>query len=70
MPDTPRPAHEDALGKPGRAAGFAGTQERGRSPNNLPIELSSFLRREREVAEALLSGLSHAIEREQESGSY
>ena len=68
MPDTPRPAHEDALGKPGRAAGFAGTQERGRSPNNLPIELSSFLRREREVAEA--SGLSHAIEREQGSGSY
>jgi predicted ATPase/DNA-binding CsgD family transcriptional regulator len=58
MPDTPRPAPKNSAGDPGSVARSPGASEGGRTPpSNLPIELSSFVGRGREVAEigALLS---------------
>jgi predicted ATPase len=51
MPDTPQPAPKDTAGDTGSVVEFPGTPERGRLPNNLPLELSSFVGREREMAE-------------------
>src|SRR5215216_1744155 len=45
MPDTPRPAPKDTAGAPGSAVGLP------RTPDGAPLELSSFVGREREVAE-------------------
>ena len=51
MPDTPQPAPEDTAGYPGSLVEFPGGSEAGRPPNNLPLQLSSFVGRGREVAE-------------------
>jgi predicted ATPase/DNA-binding CsgD family transcriptional regulator len=52
MPETPqRPAPKNTAGDPGSVVEFPGTPERGRPPNNLPLRLSSFIGRGREVAE-------------------
>jgi tetratricopeptide (TPR) repeat protein len=59
VPDTPQPAPRDTAKDPGSVVEFPGTPEGGRQPNNLPLELSSFVGREREIAEVeglLLSG--------------
>src|SRR5829696_1499897 len=57
MPDTPRPAPKDTAGAPGSAVGLA------RTPDGAPLELSSFVGREREVAEVggLLAGGARLI---------
>ena len=51
MPGTPQPAPKDAAGDLGRAGESPGASEGGRPPNNLPLELSSFVGREQEIAE-------------------
>jgi predicted ATPase len=51
VPDTPQPAPEDTPGGPGSVVEFPGGSEAGRQSNNLPLELSSFVGRGREVAE-------------------
>jgi len=51
MPETPQPAPKDTAGDPGSVVEFPGRPERGRPPNNLPLRLSSFIGRGREVAE-------------------
>jgi non-specific serine/threonine protein kinase len=52
MPETPqRPAPKNTAGDPGSVVEFPGTPERGRPPNNLPLRLSSFIGRGREVTE-------------------
>jgi predicted ATPase/DNA-binding CsgD family transcriptional regulator len=54
MPDTPQPALKNTAGDPGSVVEFPGTPEGWRqpnTPNNLPLQLSSFIGRGREVAE-------------------
>ena len=51
MPETPQPAPKNTAGDPGSVVEFPGRPERGRPPNNLPLRLSSFIGRGREVAE-------------------
>ena len=51
MPDTPNPARKDTAGVPGSVVEFPGTAEVVRPPYNLPLQLSSFIGREREIAE-------------------
>jgi hypothetical protein len=51
MPDTPQPVQKNSVGEPGSVIEFPGKSEGGRPPHNLPLELSSFIGREREVAE-------------------
>ena len=57
MPDTPQPAPKNTAADPGSVVESPGTPEGGPPPNNLPLELSSFVGRQREIAEveALLS---------------
>ena len=57
MPDTSRPAPKDAAGNPARVVEFQRISGQGGPPNNLPLQLSSFVGRGREAAEveALLS---------------
>src|SRR5215218_1785463 len=57
MPDTPRPAPKDTAGAPGSEVGLP------RTPDGAPLELSSFVGREREVAEVggLLAGGARLI---------
>jgi hypothetical protein len=54
MPDTPQPAPRNTTGDPGSVVEFPGTPGRGRSPNNLPLQLTGLLGREREI-EGLLA---------------
>jgi predicted ATPase/DNA-binding CsgD family transcriptional regulator len=56
-PHTPRPAPKDSTGDPGSVVGPPATPQHGLPPNNLPLQLSSFVGREREIAEveALIS---------------
>src|SRR5829696_3727842 len=59
VPDSPQPAPKNTIGDPGSEVEIPGTPEGGRQPNNLPLELSSFVGRRREIAEVeglLLSG--------------
>jgi predicted ATPase len=59
VPDSSQPAPKNTVGDPGSEVEFLGTPEGGRQPNNLPLELSSFVGRGREIAEVeglLLSG--------------
>jgi predicted ATPase/DNA-binding CsgD family transcriptional regulator len=51
MPETPQPAPKNTAGDSGSVVEFPGTPERGRPPNNLPLQLSSFIGRGHEVAE-------------------
>jgi predicted ATPase/DNA-binding CsgD family transcriptional regulator len=51
MSYTPQPAPKDTAGDPGSVVVFPGTHEYGRPPNNLPAQLTSFVGRERQVAE-------------------
>jgi len=51
MPDTPKPTRKDTAGVPGSVVEFPGTPEVVRPPHNLPLQLSSFIGREREIAE-------------------
>jgi hypothetical protein len=52
MPDTPQPTPKDTTGDLGSLVEFPGTSRGGRTPpNNLPLQLSSFIGRGREVAE-------------------
>ena len=55
MPDTPRPASDKTPGDPGPADGFPATSQGWRRPGDAPLELTSFVGREREIAE--LEGL-------------
>jgi hypothetical protein len=57
VPDETQAAPRDTAGDPGSVVGFPGTPEGGRPPNNLPLQLSSFIGRVQEVSEveALLS---------------
>jgi predicted ATPase/DNA-binding NarL/FixJ family response regulator len=57
MPDTPQPAPKKTADDPGSVADSAAPSEGGSPPNNLPLQLSSFVGRDREVEEieALLS---------------
>jgi predicted ATPase/DNA-binding CsgD family transcriptional regulator len=54
----PQSARHDAEGDRGLVAESSGPSDRGRPPDNLPLQLSSFVGREREMAQAeeLLSG--------------
>jgi hypothetical protein len=51
MPDTPKPARKDTAGVPGSVVESPGTPEDVRPSHNLPLQLSSFIGREREIAE-------------------
>jgi hypothetical protein len=51
VPNTPQPAPKDAAGDPESVVEVAGVPEHGRPPNNLPLELSSFVGRKRQVTE-------------------
>jgi predicted ATPase/DNA-binding CsgD family transcriptional regulator len=51
MPETPQPAPKSSAGDHGSLVEFPGTPERRRPPNNLPLQLSSFIGRGREVVE-------------------
>jgi predicted ATPase len=51
MPDTTHPPHRAGDGDLGRLVAFPGGHRDGDSPNNLPLELSSFVGREKELAE-------------------
>ena len=52
MPDTPQPALRNTAGDSGSVVEFPGTSRGGRTPpNNLPLQLSSFIGSGREVAE-------------------
>ena len=57
MPDKPQPARNNTADDPNPVVEFPGAPSSARPPNNLPLELSSFVGRGREVAEveALLS---------------
>ena len=50
MPNRPRPSHKNASGDHGSVVENPGASEGGRSPNNLPLQLTSFIGREREMA--------------------
>ncbi len=58
MPDTPQPAPKDTAGDPGSVVEFPAPREGGRPHNNLPLQLSSFIGRGREISEVgrLLAG--------------
>src|SRR5215216_3128714 len=58
MPDTPRPTPKDTGTDPRTVVGSPGSHEGSRPPAGVPLELSSFVGREREVAEVggLLAG--------------
>jgi non-specific serine/threonine protein kinase len=51
MPETPQPVPKNTAGDSGSVVEFPGTPEHGRPPNNLPLQLSSFIGRGREVVE-------------------
>jgi len=51
MPDATRAAPRNTAEDPGSAVEISGTPERGRPPNNLPLERTSFVGRERELAD-------------------
>jgi predicted ATPase len=51
LSDTPQPEPKNTLNGPGSVVEFPGAPEGGRPPNNLPLELSSFIGRGREVSE-------------------
>ena len=51
MSDTSQPAPKDTAGDPGSVVEFPGPREGGRPHNNLPLQLSSFIGRGREVSE-------------------
>ncbi|CAN5229791.1 hypothetical protein BH24ACT17_BH24ACT17_13680 [soil metagenome] len=51
MPDTPQPAPRNTTGDPGSVVEFPGKPGRGRSPNNLPLQLTGLVGREREISE-------------------
>ena len=51
MPDTPQSVRENTVGNPGSVVTHPAASEGGRPPNNLPLQLSSFVGRDREVAE-------------------
>jgi predicted ATPase/DNA-binding NarL/FixJ family response regulator len=51
MPETPGPSRKNIAGDPGQAVGFSGASDGRLPPNNLPLQLSSFVGREREMAE-------------------
>jgi predicted ATPase/DNA-binding CsgD family transcriptional regulator len=51
MPDATHPPHRAGDGDLGRLVAFPGGHRDGGSPNNLPLELSSFVGREKELAE-------------------
>src|SRR5829696_4503220 len=63
MPDTPRPAPKDTATDPRSVVGSPGSHEGSRPPAGAPLELSSFVGREREVAEVggLLAGGARLI---------
>jgi hypothetical protein len=48
---TPQPARKDTQFEPGSVVEFPGTSEGGSPPDNLPLQLSSFIGREREISE-------------------
>jgi predicted ATPase/DNA-binding CsgD family transcriptional regulator len=49
MPETPQRSRKNTAGDPGRAIGFSGASDGVLPPNNLPLQLSSFVGREREI---------------------
>jgi hypothetical protein len=51
MSNTPRPSRKNTLSDHGSVVEDPGASEDGRPPNNLPLELSSFVGRSREIAE-------------------
>ena len=51
MSDTPQPARKNAAGDHGQVVDLPGTPEHGRPPDNLPLQLTSFVGREREMAQ-------------------
>ena len=51
MPDTPQSVRQNTAGNPGSVVRHPAASEGGRPPNNLPLQLSSFVGRDREVAE-------------------
>src|SRR5215212_7127293 len=51
MPDATRPLREARGSDRGRLVAFPGTHRDASPPNNLPLELSSFVGREKELAE-------------------
>ena len=50
MSDTPQPARKNTVGDHGQVVDLPGTPEHGRPPDNLPLQLTSFVGREREMA--------------------
>jgi hypothetical protein len=51
MPEMPQPAPKKTTDDPGSVADSAGPSEGGSPPNNLPLQLSSFVGRDREAEE-------------------
>ena len=51
MSDTPQPARKNTAGDHGQVVDLPGTPEHGRPPDNLPLQLTSFVGREREMAQ-------------------
>jgi predicted ATPase/DNA-binding CsgD family transcriptional regulator len=51
VPDATHPTHEDGERDPGRLVALPGGHRDASPPNNLPLELSSFVGREKELAE-------------------
>ncbi len=51
MSDTPQPARKNTVGDHGQVVDLPGTPEHGRPPDNLPLQLTSFVGREREMAQ-------------------
>ena len=51
MPDTPQPAPEDTADVPGTVVESHGTPEHARTPDGAPLALTSFVGRDREIAE-------------------
>jgi predicted ATPase/DNA-binding CsgD family transcriptional regulator len=52
MSNTPRPSRKNTLSDHGSVVEIPSATEGGRPPNNLPLQLTSFVGREREMAEA------------------
>jgi non-specific serine/threonine protein kinase len=50
VPETPQPSEKNIVGDPGRTVGFSRASDGGLPANNLPLQLSSFVGREREKA--------------------
>ena len=51
MPETPQPDQRNIAGDPGQAVGFSDASDSGLPTNNLPLQLSSFVGRGREIAQ-------------------